>query len=134
MSAWLSVYRSAAKSPVRQQPFHKLSVRPVTSNQSSGPVIIIGCLFSRDLRLWDPWLTQASECLACFNVACWTQLDFSYLSVLRAASGSSTQAVVGPLMYAVIVCSLVWLNFFEVCVNPARVIGVFPMDAHRWSY
>jgi len=26
------------------------------------------------------------------------------------------------------------VKFFEVCVNPARVIGVFPMDAHRWSY
>ncbi|KAG1933531.1 hypothetical protein F2P79_020499 [Pimephales promelas] len=41
MSAWLSVYHSAARFPVQQQPFHHLSVRPAISNQSSGPVIII---------------------------------------------------------------------------------------------
>ncbi|KAG1925945.1 hypothetical protein F2P79_025183 [Pimephales promelas] len=95
MSAWLSVYRSAAKSPVRQQPFHKLSVRPVTSNQSSGPVIIIGA----ESGQWEQYPCGGGSLDVCS--------DCVFTSVVK---------------------------FFEVCVNPARVIGVFPMDAHRWSY
>ncbi|KAG1929977.1 hypothetical protein F2P79_022621 [Pimephales promelas] len=63
MSAWLSVYRSAARSLVQQQPFHQLSVRPVVGKQSSGLVKIIGaenCQWEQCPLWWRvPWCAVA---------------------------------------------------------------------------